>query len=1196
MLDTNITKDTSTFLVDTQADISIMKYNVLISKLYLNQSEVITIKGITEGTIASCGTIIANIFIQGYSIEHKFHIVPNEFNIPAEGILGKDFLKRFNCIMDYNNMTLTLKLSNDTLSIPILETPHDNIILLPTRCEVFRTFKIQNFHQPQVIPPQEIAAGVFIARTIAHTANPIVRVLNTTSSVKSIPKVLEKTENLSDYDIYTMNQNISNTDRKNQLKKILEKQIPEHAKKLCLPMCMEYHDIFALDSDQLTTNNFYKQTLRIKDGNPVYVKNYRLPKCQKEEIEKQVNKLLQSKLIEKSQSAYNSPLILVPKQTVNGEKQWRMCVDYRLVNKKLIADRFPLPRIDDILDSLGRTKYFSVLDLYSGFWQIELTEDSRDITSFSTNDGSFRWKVLPFGLSVSPSSFSRMMQLAFAGITPEQSFLYMDEMIVLGCSEKHHLSNLKKIFEVCRKYNLKLNPMKCNFFKPEILFLGHRCTKEGVLPDDRKIDVMRRYPTPTNKDETRRFVAFANYYRKFIKNFAEQARPLNRLTRKKVEFNWTKECELAFQTLRNNLSSPPILQYPNFSQPFYLTVDASKYACGAVLSQYVNGHDLPISFASKSFNKAESNKFTIERELLAIHFAITHYRSYLYGTEFIVRSDHKPLIYLYNLKKPSSKLTQIRLDLEEYNFKIEHIKGKENVAADALSRISIADLKQVFKTSVTLLPITRSMTRKASTNAQTNKFFKPDKNTNLIRPKVIEQSYNFAKKIPKMKTNVDTNFSNCKIQIYKNHKRMLTLNLSQAIANERLTFEFVFSKLQEAAKNIKIDQLQLSLDDNIFKACTMNEFKMAGDKYLTNLQIILVNKPKEVTNTEEKIELLQYYHNNPIYGGHCGQKKLYAKLRNNYYWKRMTYDIAKFIKNCEKCQHNKVRLSNKEPMILTKTSQKPFDVVIIDTVGPLPTSQQGNRYALTMICDLTKYLIVAPMPNKEASTIAKCILENFILIYGPMRRISTDMGSEFVNSIIKELCLMLQIDHRTSTAHRHQAIGTIERNHRVLNEYIRAYISNCLDQWENYIKYFSFCYNISYNSTLNHSYSPYELVFSSQPYLPNQLLDNNVDPLYNIDNYVKEAKYRLQTSHIHAQNLIDKAKAHNKYYYDLTSKPLHLKLNDQVYLKKEPYNKHDQIYSGPYIVKKIEQPNVEIFDLKTGKSIITHKDRLRKNN
>lgn len=325
-----------------------------------------------------------------------------------------------------------------------------------------------------------------------------------------------------------------------------------------------------------------------------------------------------------------------------------MCVDYRQLNRKLIADKFPLLRIDEILDNLGRARYFSCLDLFSGFHQIRLQEDSREYTAFSTDSGTFQWKVLPFGLNVAPNSFCRMMSIAFSGLPPEQAFLYMDDVIVIGTSEENHLHNLENVFKICRAYNLKLNPDKCEFFRREVTFLGHKCTRNGLLPDDTKTEVIRKYPRPSDKESVKRFTAFANFYRRFIKNFAQLATPLNKLTRKRVEFVWSDECEEAFQAPKSRLMKPPILQYPDFNRPFIVTVDASNSACGAVLSQENDGHDLPICFISRSFQKGELNKPVIEKELLAIHFAITYLRPYLYGTKFTVRSDHRPLIYLYN--------------------------------------------------------------------------------------------------------------------------------------------------------------------------------------------------------------------------------------------------------------------------------------------------------------------------------------------------------------------------------------------------------------------------------------------------------------------------------------------------------------------------------------------------------------------
>lgn len=233
-----------------------------------------------------------------------------------------------------------------------------------------------------------------------------------------------------------------------------------------------------------------------------------------------------------------------------------------------------------------------------------------------------------------------------------------------------------------------MNPSKCDFLKKEILYLGHLISSEGISPDPSKLKIMQEYPTPKDAKETKRFVAFANYYRKFIKNFAEISAPLNRLGKKGVTFNWTIECQSAFEKLKRALLTPPILQYPDLSDKncFIVRTDSSGYALGAVLS---NGDDRPVAYASRALNKAEKNYCTTEKELLAIVWAVKKFRPYLFGRKFLIYTDHRPLVYLFGMNNPSSRLTKFRLILDEYDFEVRYIRGTENVTADALSRITV---------------------------------------------------------------------------------------------------------------------------------------------------------------------------------------------------------------------------------------------------------------------------------------------------------------------------------------------------------------------------------------------------------------------------------------------------------------------------------------------------------------------------
>lgn len=1189
----------SSFLVDTQADISVLKINHINSNIYIDKNEQIDIRGITDMAIASLGTSEIDLYFPDTTINHKFHIVSNNFQIPAHGILGKDFLKRFNCQIDYEKMQLVIKSNKNKVFITIQNGPNPNSMVIPPRCEVVRIFHIENYSSPQFIDSSEIKNGVFISKTIAKHANPLVKVLNTTFEPQIIKNVISETENLSNYDIYEMNPLTKNTTRRKCLLKLIEKDVPEYAKEKLIDLCTEYEDIFAVDGDQLTINNFYTQKLRLKDPEPIYVKNYRLPKTQKTEINRQVNELLENNLIEQSISSYNSPLILVPKKTNDNTKKWRMCVDFRMLNKKLIQDKYPLPRIDDILDSLGKAKYFSTLDLYSGFHQIAIDKESREYTAFSTENGSFQWKVLPFGLNIAPNSFMRMMNIAFSGLKPEQSFVYMDDIIVIGKSELDHMNNLRAIFEKCRKFNLKLNPEKCKYFRSEVLFLGHTCTSEGLLPDESKINAIKKYTKPTNKDDVKRLVAFANYYRRFIQNFANLVRPLNHLTKKRSEFIWSDECEKAFETLKKKLISPPILKYPDFTKQFIVTVDASNYACGAVLSQDFNGEDLPICYISRNFQKGEINKATIEKELLAIYFAVTYLRPYLYGNSFIVRSDHKPLVFLYNIKNPASKLTRIRLELEEYDFVVEYIKGKNNVAADALSRIHIKDIKQISENSEDskILAITRSMTKKSTQIIDK----KPDEEE-IIENQYISHDYNYKAtrrlpqiccKINKSSNNID--IESAELKVISKGKCIINIDISiidtlkTEVTNRNLLLEEILCNLQKSASNFRIKNLQWPLYDKIFEYFSSNELIAAGNTILRKIKIYLTKPQERIYDENEKLKLITEYHENPLIGGHFGSKQVYAKLRQRYYWPKMTMHIAKYVKSCKKCQINKVRYSNKEKLMITPTPIKPFDIVVIDTIGPFTKSDNENIYAVTMMCDLTKYLVTAPIPNKEARTVAKAIIDNFILIFGPMRNIKTDCGTEYKNEIVRELCSLLKITHNFSTPYHHETLGTIERNHRVLNEYFRAYLTD--NNWDEHLKNFTFCYNISFNASLQHNYTPYELVFARKCILPTELTDK-IDPIYNVDNYIKVSKFYLQKAHEHARALIEKSKIRNKEYYDRKSNPLNISVNDEILIQKEPYNKLQNIYDGPHRVKEINGHNVTINI--NGKKITLHKNRIRK--
>lgn len=445
---------------------------------------------------------------------------------------------------------------------------------------------------------------------------------------------------------------------------------------------------FNLEGDRLTHTNKIRHKIPIIPGKaPINTKQYRLPQAHKEEIRKQVEKMLEQGIIAPSVSPWNAPIILVPKKSPDGTRKWRLVVDFRKLNEITISQVFPLPRIDEILDQLGQNKYFTTLDLASGYYQVLLDDNDREKTAFSTDFQHYEFVRLPMGLKSAPFTFQRLMGNILSEVLGSDCFVYLDDIVVHARSLGEHEEKLHRVLQLLQDNNLKVNIEKCQFLKREVVYLGHKCSETGVLPDPKKVECVQTYPPPTNVKELQAFLGLANYYRKFIPHAAQIMLPLTNLLKKKVKFVWDENCQAAMNELKQAIINPPILSYPDFEKPFILTTDASNGALGAILSQGKEGEDLPIYFASRALSDTEKRYSTTEKECLAVVWAVQSFRAYLMGRHFTIFTDHKPLRGLANLKDPTSRLSRLRHKLSEYDYEICYKSGKKNQNADALSRI-----------------------------------------------------------------------------------------------------------------------------------------------------------------------------------------------------------------------------------------------------------------------------------------------------------------------------------------------------------------------------------------------------------------------------------------------------------------------------------------------------------------------------
>lgn len=422
----------------------------------------------------------------------------------------------------------------------------------------------------------------------------------------------------------------------------------------------------------------------VGQASPIKQHPYRVSPTKLQSIRSEVSYMQKHGIIEPSSSNWSSPCLLVPK----SDGTVRFCTDYRKVNDVTKADNFPLPRVEDCIDRIGSAKFVSKFDLLKGYWQVPLTARAKEISACVTPDSLFQYKVMAFGMRNAPSTFQRLMNSVLYGL--DFCRVYLDDVVVYSDTWESHIEHLRTLFERLNEAHLTVNLKKSDLGQAEVMYLGYVVGGGKVKPNNAKVEAIISYPVPRNVRELRGFLGMAGYYRKFCDHFSEVALPLTRLTSEKIPFIWSEDCQRAFQNLKVLMSTAPALKAPDFSQPFKLAIDASNFCVGAVLLQ--DDEELvehPVAYYSKRLTPAQVNYATIEKEALSLLMALQHFEVYL-SSEFVVTvyTDHNPLCFVKRMKNRNQRLLRWCLSLQEYNLHICHIRGKDNVLADGLSRIT----------------------------------------------------------------------------------------------------------------------------------------------------------------------------------------------------------------------------------------------------------------------------------------------------------------------------------------------------------------------------------------------------------------------------------------------------------------------------------------------------------------------------
>ena len=821
----------------------------------------------------------------------------------------------------------------------------------------------------------------------------------------------------------------------------------------------EYRDIFSLSSEELGRTGLVQHRIDTADHPPIRQRPYRVADTQRGLIEKHVTDMLNQGIIQPSVSPWASPIILVKKKDGTD----RFVVDFRRLNSVTRKDSYPLPRIDDALDALNGTKYYSSMDLRSGFWQVEMEPHSREHTAFITYGGLYEFLVLPFGLTNAPSTYQRLMECVLRNLTYKICLIYLDDILVYSKTFDEHLCHLRQVFDRLRHANLKLKPSKCKFACRKVTYLGHVVSQEGVAPDEDKISAVRDFPRPHNVKTVRSFLGLANYYRRFVKDFAKIAAPLNKLLRKDQKFDWTTACEEAFKALKGALTSAPILAFPDFKEPFHLFTDASNEGIGATLGQIQNGKEVAIAYAGRDLNAAERNYSTTERETLGLIFGIRKFEPYLHGRRFILHTDHHALKWLMSVSDPSGRLARWSLLVQQHDFEIRHRPGISHANADALSR-----------RPYNLPP--------------------PSISAYDIPGVQIDRVRHLQRRDPDLADLIDY------------------LETSRLPARDNIARSLLLS----------IDDYFLSEDGLLFHIWTPKGRRRAN----TYQQLVI---PAAL-----RYEVLTWGHDHPFGGAHFGTLKTYEKLRLRYYWRNMFSDIQHWCRSCCDCATRKTPRNRHKAPLLPIPVQDAFDRISCDIVGPLPTTERGFSYVLVITEFLTKWCEAFPINSIDAATIARIIVDEIFTRHGAPRTLLTDRGSNFLSSLMKEVCHLLNIKKLNTTAYHPQTDGLVERFNGTLIESISMFCNSHQTDWDIFIPSILFAYRVS--PCVATGDSPFYLLYGREPRLAP---DVSLLPPTDLSTSVAEHRRRIVTQIETAQSLardnIARAQELMKLQYDRTA-------------------------------------------------------------
>ena len=1119
-------------LVDTGSAVTLVHFRVLQNakrefKLERVSDPVVSANGQPLDIRGKC---VLEISLGGVTVSHPVLVAAD---VTQDCLLGIDFLGKHNCTIDFN--AKTIKIGKEVLSLKgkselfkVFRISLAETVVVPGCHEMILPAKLKGADcSDGVLGVVESSPGfaerhdLLLARVIAQPKENMVpvRVVNPSPT----PVTLYQNTSVgtfSQLDISALEPVTCNrlTTSKTQTpsRPLVSDQFNLDTLNLTSPqkeklanLLDEFSDIFSSGPADLGRTDIVKHQIDTGSHSPIKQAPRRVPMHQQATVRKHVEEMLQHGVVQPSTSPWAAPIVLVKKK----DGTTRFCVDYRKLNDVTRKDAYPLPRIDETLDALSGAKIFTTLDLASGYWQVEVDDADREKTAFTTRHGLFEFQVMPFGLCNAPGTFQRLMEFVLAGLQWQTCLVYLDDVIVYGRDFDEHLERLREVFERLRQAGLKLKPSKCFLLRPKVPYLGHVISAEGVSTDPEKIEAVKCWPVPSRVTDVRSFLGLASYYRRFIQNFAEIAAPLHRLTAKTAEkFKWTPECDSAFRMLKEKLVSAPVLAFPCFSEEFVVDCDASDYGLGAVISQQQDGDEKVIAYASRVLEDRERRYSTTKKEMLAMVYAIKHFRHYLYGRPFTVRTDHNALKWLQSFKEPEGQVARWLETLSQYDYKIEHRPGRKHQNADALSRnpLPVPETDQMIQTNAVDSGDSAWLQGCSAAELQTRQEADPNLNQVLLWKK----------------------------------------NQAAQPAHQEV------QGASKATKSLWAQWNRLQLKNGVLYRQWETE-----NGHGTRLQLVL---PRSLVPN-----VLTALHDAPS-AGHLGVAKTVERVRERFYWYGMQHDVEDWCRQCEKCSKRKSPQATARAPLISSCPGYPFERMALDIMGPLPTTESGNKYILVVGDYFTKWKEAFAIPNQEAKTVAEKLVNEVIARYGAPEKIHSDQGRNFEAQLFKEMCTLFNIEKTRTTPYHPESDGMIERLNRTLQDMLAKYVSGHQRDWDEHLPLVMMAYRSSVHASTQ--YTPFYLLFGHEVRLPVDIMfGRQPDHQPEVSEYVRNLRDTLEDVHENAREHLRTAQKRQKDHYDQRIAGEQIEIGDRVFLhepavKKGQSKKLHSPWQGPYIV------------------------------